>query len=104
MPKLPKLEVLKRKLDVVGSDDVTKGDVDLPRHSMCHHLVGDICTMWTWGKMFVISKFKRWEGSKCENFRSIETSNFQIPEAPKLRSPKTLITKFHYGYQLLDVG
>jgi hypothetical protein len=28
----------KRKVDVVGPDDIAKGDVDLPRHAMCHHL------------------------------------------------------------------
>jgi hypothetical protein len=38
MHKLPKLEVPKRKVDVVGPDDVAKGDVDLPRHATCHHL------------------------------------------------------------------
>jgi hypothetical protein len=38
MHKLPKLEVLKQKFDVVGPDDIAKGDVDLPRHAMCHHL------------------------------------------------------------------
>jgi hypothetical protein len=36
--------------------------------------VDDFCTIWTWGKKFRISEFEIRKGSKCENFRSFESS------------------------------
>jgi hypothetical protein len=46
MHKLPKPEVPKRKVNVVGPDDITEGDMDPPKHATCHHLIGDNCITW----------------------------------------------------------
>jgi hypothetical protein len=78
---VPRASGLKRKVSMVGPDDVTEGDVDPPKRVTCHRGCGrQLCYVGPEGKVNQdIRSRKVGEGSEYE---SLEDRN------PKTRSPE----------------
>jgi hypothetical protein len=71
---------------MVAPDDVSKGDVDLPRHVMCHHL--------GWRHLYymdprvISSKFQNSKYGKEESVRTSKVPKLQTSEVLNLQTSK----------------
>jgi hypothetical protein len=71
MHKLPNSELPKIKVNVVGPDDINEGDVDPPKHAMCHH--------GNWRQLYYVGS----EGKGNQNFRCQKVGRKQVWELPR---------------------